>query len=389
MSCRKAFDIDLPRFLSDARADEFAAFRDHYPRCAECAAEVRAWTELHIRLEAGHAGHPEPLLLQRYEEEPERLGDAERARVAAHLRSCAACRDELAALRSFDPAGLATPAAAPAPGRAGLRELLGSLRRVLWHPAFAYAVVLLAIVPTLYRVAGPGGAPLPREPATEGEASAVRSLLGKSPAGGFERVAESEEAQPNVSPAKPDARLLEREARKSETKPQAPAERPPEVELDDYRREPAPTARDEIGDRADEAVEGAAVAGAGAELRAFASAERGAPGPLRRYEDAGRMASAKRAADPAASQLAAGLSTRREGDFIVLVVPAAPGQDVEVRVIAPDRSRELVHRFHAPGQSVDVRIPVSWVGPGIHRIVRRMGGVEETFTFAFQAPRSG
>ena len=56
MSCRKAFDIDLAGFLEEPRTQQFDAFRAHYPRCAACASEVRAWTELHEQL--GRGRHP-------------------------------------------------------------------------------------------------------------------------------------------------------------------------------------------------------------------------------------------------------------------------------------------------------------------------------------------
>ena len=64
MSCRKSLEIEFTEFLADPRAAGFAEFRAHYPRCAECAAEVRAWTELHGRLSAAHS---DPEQLARYE----------------------------------------------------------------------------------------------------------------------------------------------------------------------------------------------------------------------------------------------------------------------------------------------------------------------------------
>ena len=93
MSCLKAFEIDLPGFLARPREDEFASFRDHYPRCSECSAEVRAWTELDERLRrpVGLAGgfdtesaapavaqHPPAAILAGYEADPGALGASER-----------------------------------------------------------------------------------------------------------------------------------------------------------------------------------------------------------------------------------------------------------------------------------------------------------------------
>ena len=50
MSCRSSFEIELPEFLAEPGAAAFDEFRAHYPRCPECAAEVRAWTSLDAQL---------------------------------------------------------------------------------------------------------------------------------------------------------------------------------------------------------------------------------------------------------------------------------------------------------------------------------------------------
>jgi len=54
MACRKAFDVDLVACLLDAGRPEWTEFREHYPRCPECAAEVRTWTELQSSLAPPH-----------------------------------------------------------------------------------------------------------------------------------------------------------------------------------------------------------------------------------------------------------------------------------------------------------------------------------------------
>src|SRR5438034_11735632 len=137
MSCRRAFDLDLADFVASAGRPEWAEFRDHYPRCAECSAEVRAWTELHQLLDPPGA-HPAEELLLRFETERGRLPAAERRAVEEHLAHCRSCSDELAALRRFDFTAL-EPKAAAAP-RPSFAE---RLRRLVLHPAFAYAIVLL------------------------------------------------------------------------------------------------------------------------------------------------------------------------------------------------------------------------------------------------------
>src|SRR5262249_8102084 len=52
----------------------------------------------------------------------------------------AACRDESHTLRRFDVRAVAARAAAPSPPR---RSLLSAVGRIVWHPAFAYAVALV------------------------------------------------------------------------------------------------------------------------------------------------------------------------------------------------------------------------------------------------------
>src|SRR5947209_19272899 len=134
MSCRRAFDLDLADFVAGSARPEWAEFRAHYARCAECSAEVRAWTELHLLLQPPVA-HPAEELLLRFETEPGRLPAAERRAVEEHLAHCVSCNDELAALRRFDFTAL-EPKAAAAPAPAPRLSLAERLRRLVLHPAF-------------------------------------------------------------------------------------------------------------------------------------------------------------------------------------------------------------------------------------------------------------
>jgi anti-sigma factor RsiW len=135
MTCRRAFDVDLAGFLRDPRAPELADFVDHYPRCPDCSAEVRAWTEVHLGL-AGR--HPDAAELLAYQDGT-LSGDA-RAVVDRHLQTCPSCAEELRALRRFDEAG--GEARRPDPAS---RPTAGWLGRVLWHPAVGYGVALVAL----------------------------------------------------------------------------------------------------------------------------------------------------------------------------------------------------------------------------------------------------
>src|SRR5438132_3213624 len=143
MSCLRAFDVDLADFVASSARPEWAEFRAHYARCAECSAEVRAWTELHLLLQPP-AAHPAEELLLRFETERDRLPAAERRAVEEHLARCPSCKDELAALRRFDFASLEARAAASPPA-----SFAALLRRLVLHPAFAYAIVLLLLYPAL------------------------------------------------------------------------------------------------------------------------------------------------------------------------------------------------------------------------------------------------
>jgi len=145
MSCRRSLEVDLAGFLADPRAEAHRAFRAHYPRCSVCSAEVRAWTELHGRLAPEH---PEPERLARYAG----LSAEERAAVDDHLAGCPSCREERAQLDGFDATRLAAALEAPAaPERPAAGGWLEALRRLLWHPAFAYGLAGLLLLPVLLR----------------------------------------------------------------------------------------------------------------------------------------------------------------------------------------------------------------------------------------------
>lgn len=113
MSCRRIKDLDLPGFLEAPSDDAFRSFREHYPGCPECSAEVRVWTELHLELTEDAARHPSPEDLLRLQDEPASLSAEERARLAGHLNSCANCREEVRSMESLAPAYDRVAAARP------------------------------------------------------------------------------------------------------------------------------------------------------------------------------------------------------------------------------------------------------------------------------------
>jgi len=150
MECRRAFEIDLGAYLRDPRARVWDDFRAHYPRCAACAAEVHAHTEVALLLAPEH---PDPERLLRFEDAPASLAATERAAITTHLAGCLPCRDELSALRRFAPVLEEAPAAA-APRRAVVerRRWLPAFGEWLWQPAVAWAAVLMLVV---YSTLGP------------------------------------------------------------------------------------------------------------------------------------------------------------------------------------------------------------------------------------------
>jgi hypothetical protein len=178
VKCRRAFEADLLAVLRGEGDD--ADFVAHYPTCPDCAAEVRVWGELDAMLRTGAPAadsHPEPESLLAFTDAPATLTADARAGIERHLASCRTCADEVKSIGGFDAARLGMAAeppliaaapssiaaapssiAAPAPGIAARRPMTdvadesprgGWLGRLVWHPAFAYALVAVLLVPLL------------------------------------------------------------------------------------------------------------------------------------------------------------------------------------------------------------------------------------------------
>lgn len=379
MSCRRAYELDLPAFLADPRDATWDDFRAHYPRCPECSAEVAAWTALHASL--AHR-HPEPAELLRWSDDPDSLAADTRTLLARHLEQCPSCRDELRALDRFnvavpapgaDPAGsdapavappahaAATmrhggrhaeararnrPASAPGPGRAPERRPGGALRRVLWHPAFAYAVLALVLLLPTFRDA------YEREAGRDAfDAAATRTAeeLPASapvpvPAGADERRKEEQVSPPgSLADSELDARVdrtAPRLLRQAPPRPAAPAPAAPAP------APPAPAARaagsaDAARAQPAQPPEGAA---GGASLRALGSA-------LER--------------DATVRLLPRGAGATRT---LVVVLPSgiSGAAVIDVRIRDEDGERELrqrAHRTSATAGEVNLEIPAGFSAP--------------------------
>ena len=167
MSCRRAHEIDVEEFLLDGGAPHFDEFRAHYPTCSACSEQVNRWAMLEDALRhefepelALDDGHPTPAELAGYARNTSRDGDASAA-IAGHVDRCAACRNEAALLRAFDPAALRAatgaeiPSASPAPEQAslldGLRAWLTLVAEALFEPGPARwaAPAMIVVVATI------------------------------------------------------------------------------------------------------------------------------------------------------------------------------------------------------------------------------------------------
>lgn len=366
MGCNRAFDIDLAAFLADPRAEAFADFRAHYPRCAACAAEVRVWTELTEQL--GGERHPAAVALAEYASLPA----SERAAIDRHAAGCARCREELRLLEAFDPAQLTRPAPVAAAEPAG-PDWLERLARIFWHPAFAYGVALLVVAPLLWRTQGPGAL----APHRELHARLEREN-GPTPAEaqGVARQARRDVAQ--------ERRALEPRAAaegaglRADRVADAPEPSPAADEVPEAAAlAPAPNAQ---AQRARAAVpgEGPGPTQGVVAAKSARSAAR-APGFAEAEADAPRGASLARAADAAAPEpprlAPVALLGAPEQVSVRIPVRDAAHREVEVQVSDPSGERSRVQRAAAtPGRlEVAVELPRSWLTPGLYRVELRDG----------------
>jgi hypothetical protein len=347
MSCNRAHHIELADFLAEPRAERFAEFRDHYPRCAACAAEVRAWTELSVLLRPEGDAHPQPEDLLRYADGA--LAAAERSSLSAHLEGCARCRDELAALGRFEPTragAVSAPRARP--------SLLDGLRRLVLHPAFAYALLLLVAAPALYDLAAPGvPAPSPAEMQAPSELDALEDRpLGR-------RSASREKKEQRA----PEPAALQQRVEAPAAKAAAAAKRPPRAEHEAFAD----------ADLAEERVEADEPASSDAMLEA-----EGGVGRSRASQVEVRREELR-----ALGYVVAGSSLPfepRQGGGGRVRVPLLQGHgESRVRLISPDTRRFLEEVVADDVAEVALELPATWHEPGAWRVERRTGALTDVF----------
>ncbi|MDJ0846784.1 MAG: hypothetical protein QNK04_00240 [Myxococcota bacterium] len=378
MDCRRSQEIDLPAFLADSRDAAFADFRAHYPGCRDCSAELRIWTELH---EALAAPHPEPERLARYAE----LEPAERATIDRHTVRCPGCREELAALAAFEPALLraAAPVAASAPSLLDrLRKALVPVRRVVWHPAFAYALVGLLLLPVVQRLGSP--------PPDPGVGSLFSTARESAPMGGVAPApAEQtmEIAADTVAPAARPAKKMVAEA------PAPAQERLDRSFAAADARERADEAPDPVaGDRLEPAPQPGALAGLLQEAREGVVDEEVRP-ESRSPPAFARFTTAAEPED--VLQLEAwrtpDLALSKGAGVVRILLPLPdelPPGEVFATVREPEARRERrepVTRLPGEDGSGELRVPRDWLTPGRYR-VQVEGGDAPALGFRVLAP---
>jgi hypothetical protein len=362
MACRRAFDLDLVACLLDRERPEWREFRDHYPRCPECAAEVRTWTELHTHPDPDHV---EPAALLAFEDAPGTLATAERRRIGTHLEACASCRDELTTLRGTDVATLVRGEVRPAtPSR---RWRMPSPRGVLMHPAFAYGLLLLLVLPTAWPLVREQVAPRPAAapPPAEARGETSHAALGDDTTPHFEREAPALDLFRGDSPAGAAARQDEAPAR-------APEEQNAESRLRALGRaeQPAPATPEAVQAR----TKRSAVAKAAPEPVVQDALQEADEGATNDTTWPTVMLDPK--VDTVVSVTGPGLLVRMPIPTAALTAGLA-----EVRVRDRSGSREMREQhFGPPAHAAEIRLPAAWLTPGTYRVDLLLGGDEPVST---------
>lgn len=384
MSCRRSHEIDLPGFLEEAGAETFRAFREHYPRCVDCSAEVRAWTDLQLKLRGSDLSHPEPDVLLRFSDSRETLGREQQGRVERHIASCAACRDELETLKHFDFPALNEPASGTeaAPWLSGLTDWL---RRALWHPGLAYALVLILAIPLV---------------AENWQATRIETLVANDRVAAIESLSKTQDGAPAADlkqKSRTELRISElQEKPEAAAKPNARSEHlaanAPTESFQALRAlgyiaatEPHEEPAEAFASRAPAQVRAPAMP-----LRAQAEASRGETHEDLTSLKRARMVSPQRIEPPAQT-----LSTRANGALLELRLPnptgVEPGDELDVRIFRTDGSRELGEHLAAGANGFTLlKIPADWLGSGRHRVEIRIRkdppGARRTLEYQFTAP---
>lgn len=413
MGCRRAYDTDLGEFVRDPGGSEWTAFRLHYAGCPECSAEVRAWTELHTLLQGEQTAlpeydpglpHPAPERLLQFEEAPGSLPAAERQLLERHLARCRSCADELAALRRFDLAAIKRVAPARRVRRvASVADLFAVVRRAVFHPAFAYALVLLLLYPTVAKhVPRRQTAPHESAPSPADREESVRSFSNADLAD--EAIGERAPMDVGTGPSRQSALLPEpriaaqplAKHRGLDQEPMAKLKSGPSERAQQSALPPVAASATQQGERSDtvpaarDHALAAPAKGAAATGRADAVAEDDAM-VLERHEQSqrrpARSVMAGSHTDPVTKPgwavavldptTTVHIETPRWGTDVTLRVPvpdiARKYTELELRVFDARGRREVRERTHAATDSshVDLQLPAYWLTAADYRVEMR------------------
>ena len=388
MNCGRASEVDLTEWLRGQGGAVGEEFRDHYPRCPECASEVHAWTAVHGLLVASATPHPLPKKLLWFGERPQSLAADERQAIETHVGECRLCRDELTTLRSLDLHALTRPLAsinATIPVTVATPTVPSRWRAWL-GPQLAVAVVALGLVPLLVARLEPPPGPTPAgappalpavavaEPSGAARDKAAARAVGAAPAGSARPGGQAKGS--GTASAKPEP--VPRARREP---PPPPAQAPPSA----IASVPAGAVR--VGRDGGviapprDALPHAATEADRAEQPARNESTQGEPTAL--ASGAQALPASQPAAPPAPTVRLRAAGTARlaasEHSGVTLLAPSQPSPTAtataDIRIVDAAQRRELRQQGTVQDGTVSTQVPGDWLTPGDYQVEVNVAGV--------------
>lgn len=158
MSC---LDPDISRFLPDYHSGHLsAAERDmvekHIETCQVCREDLRTMSLLVGKEPSrvlGAGGHIPPSLLERYYTDESKIDERLKEAIVKHLGTCDECSFELRFLQGLEEELRRSVSLQPEAKITGVLAVAGYwLWALAQKPAFAYAVLVIAIVPSVFLI---------------------------------------------------------------------------------------------------------------------------------------------------------------------------------------------------------------------------------------------
>lgn len=184
-NCTRMSQVALDELVRDPESRDWEDLRAHAVNCPSCSAEMTDWlrmgTVLRGMRDEAETIHPSEDDLLRFHLHRELLSEVERGEIESHLERCRSCTEELSAADTFD-FSLIDRSNEPSPGVAKAHRVgsSGAIRSGVWravtrvvlHPAFAYAIALVACASAIRQAYFP--------PSSDSVAGPSRSLFGTS-----------------------------------------------------------------------------------------------------------------------------------------------------------------------------------------------------------------